>query len=128
MKRPSIALRICSLVAFAVAAMGARTQGAEISGYLIKPLHVFDGESADLKDNWAVLIREERIVAVGPATEIKADANTKTIELPGATLLPGLIDAHSHILLHPYEEVSWDDQVSRESTSLRVARATVHLR
>src|SRR4030095_3945888 len=48
--------------------------------------------------------------------------------LPGTTVLPGLIDAHSHLLLHPYNEVSWDDQVLHESLALRVARATVHAR
>jgi imidazolonepropionase-like amidohydrolase len=50
------------------------------------------------------------------------------IELPGLTLMPGLIEAHSHILLHPYSETPWNDQVARESLSLRVARATNHLR
>ncbi|MGH6628813.1 MAG: metal-dependent hydrolase family protein, partial [Burkholderiales bacterium] len=47
---------------------------------------------------------------------------------PGMTLLPGLIDAHSHVLLHPYSETSWNDQVAHESQALRVARATNHLR
>jgi imidazolonepropionase-like amidohydrolase len=42
--------------------------------------------------------------------------------------MPGLIDAHSHILLHPYSETVWNDQVAREALSLRVARATNHLR
>ncbi len=128
MKRPRISLRNCLVVVFAFAAIFSRSQGAEPSSYLIKPGHVFDGESAAVKDNWSVLVRGDRIAAAGPTAEIKTDANTKEIELPGATLLPGLIDAHSHILLHPYEEVSWDDQVARESASLRVARATVHLR
>ncbi len=50
------------------------------------------------------------------------------IDLPGLTLLPGLIEAHSHVLLHPYSETPWNDQVARESLSLRVARATNHLR
>jgi imidazolonepropionase-like amidohydrolase len=42
--------------------------------------------------------------------------------------MPGLIEAHSHVLLHPYSETVWNDQVARESLSLRVARATNHLR
>jgi imidazolonepropionase-like amidohydrolase len=50
------------------------------------------------------------------------------IEAPGATLMPGLIEAHSHALLHPYNETPWNDQVAREHLSLRVARATNHLR
>src|SRR5690242_12683093 len=96
--------------------------------YLLKPAHVFDGESAQLHDNWVVLVRGQKIEAAGPAGEVKAPADAKAIELRGMTLMPGLIDAHSHILLHPYSETVWNDQVAREALSLRVARATNHLR
>ena len=94
--------------------------------YLLKPAHVWDGESAQLHNNWSVLIRGEKIEAVGPAGAVPAGATV--IDLPGLTLMPGLIEAHSHILLHPYTETVWNDQVARESLSLRVARATNHLR
>jgi imidazolonepropionase-like amidohydrolase len=96
--------------------------------YLLKPAHIFDGDSAQLHDNWVVLVRGERIEAVGPASEVKAPPDTKVIDLPGMTLMPGLIEAHSHILLHPYSETVWNDQVAHEALSLRVARATNHLR
>src|SRR5882762_6923268 len=96
--------------------------------YLLRPAHVFDGERAQLHDGWVVLVRGELIEAVGPATQIKAPADAKVIELPGLTLMPGLIEAHSHVLLHPYSETLWNDQVAHESLSLRVARATNHLR
>ena len=96
--------------------------------YLLKPARIFDGESAQLRDRWVVLVHNQKIEAVGPANEIKAPANAKVIELPGMTLMPGLIDAHSHILLHPYSETIWNDQVAKEALSLRVARATNHLR
>lgn len=96
--------------------------------YLLKPAHTFDGESAQLHDNWVVLVRGNKIEAVGPANEVKAPADAKVIELPGLTLMPGLIEAHSHILLHPYSETLWNDQVAHEALSLRVARATNHLR
>jgi len=96
--------------------------------YLLKPAHVFDGESAQLHDNWAILVRGQKIEAVGPTATIKAPADAKVIELAGLTLMPGLIEAHSHILLHPYSETVWNDQVAHESLSLRVARATNHLR
>jgi imidazolonepropionase-like amidohydrolase len=98
------------------------------SVYLLKPAHIFDGESAQLHDGWVVLVRGEKIEAVGPANEIKAPAEAKVIELPGMTLMPGLIEAHSHVLLHPYSETVWNDQVAREALSLRIARATNHLR
>ncbi len=96
--------------------------------YLLKPSAVFDGESAQLHDGWVVLVRGEKIEAVGSASEINAPVDAKVIDLPGMTLMPGLIDAHSHILLHPYSETVWNDQVAREALSLRVARATNHLR
>jgi imidazolonepropionase-like amidohydrolase len=96
--------------------------------YLFKPAHIFDGESAQLHDGWVVLVRGEKIEAFGPISEINAPAEAKVIELPGMTLMPGLIEAHSHVLLHPYSETVWNDQVAREALSLRVARATNHLR
>ena len=96
--------------------------------YLLKPAHVFDGESAQLHAGWSVLVRGEKIEAAGPAGEIKAPSDAKVIELAGMTLMPGLIDAHSHVMLHPYSETVWNDQVAREALSLRVARATNHLR
>lgn len=96
--------------------------------YLLKPAHIFDGESAQLHDGWVVLVRGEKIEAVGSANEIKVPREATVIELPGMTLMPGLIEAHSHILLHPYTETVWNDQVARESLSLRIARATNHLR
>lgn len=96
--------------------------------YLLKPARVFDGESAQVHDGWVVLVRGEKIAAVGPATGISVPAEAKTVELAGLTLLPGLIEAHSHVLLHPYSETVWNDQVAHESLSLRIARATNHLR
>ncbi len=96
--------------------------------YLLRPARIFDGESAQLQVGWVVLVRGEKIDAVGPASEIKTPAGASVVELPGLTLMPGLVDAHSHVLLHPYSETSWNDQVARESLSLRVARATNHLR
>jgi imidazolonepropionase-like amidohydrolase len=96
--------------------------------YLLKPAQIFDGQSAELHAGWVVLVRGEKIEAVGRASEIKAPPDAKVIDLPGMTLMPGLIDAHSHVLLHPYSETIWNDQVAREALSLRVARATNHLR
>ena len=96
--------------------------------YLLKPASVFDGESAELHKGWVVLVRGEKIEAVGSANDVKAPADAKTVDLPNLTLMPGLIEAHSHVLLHPYSETPWNDQVAHEALSLRVARATNHLR
>lgn len=94
--------------------------------YVLKPAHVFDGATAELHDNWVVVVRGEKIESAGPSSG--APAGAKTVDLPGLTLMPGLIEAHSHVLLHPYSETVWNDQVAHESLSLRVARATNHLR
>src|SRR5690606_8418638 len=67
-------------------------------------------------------------VAAGPADEVGSPAGATRIDLSGTTLLPGLIDAHSHMFLHPYDEASWNDQVLKEPLALRVARATNHAR
>jgi len=103
-------------------------QQTEQAVYLLKPTRMFDGQSAELHDNWVVLVRGEKIESVGPAAEVKAPAGASQINLEQLTLLPGLIEAHSHILLHPYSETPWNDQVAHEALSLRVARATNHLR
>src|SRR5947209_2732802 len=126
--RYMILVILCCMIAYPTG--GTQSTGAVQSDvvYLLKPGHVFDGESAQLRDGWVVLVRGERIEAVGPAGEVRAPADAKVVELPGMTLLPGLIEAHSHVLLHPYSETPWNDQVAREALSLRVARATNHLR
>src|SRR5262245_25422290 len=95
---------------------------------LLRPARVFDGVAPEAHVGWVVLVRGERIEAAGPAEQVETPKGTRTIELPKATLLPGLIDAHTHVLLHPYNEASWDDQVLRQPLALRVCRATNHLR
>lgn len=77
---------------------------------------------------WAILISGDKITAAAPAADIPVPKDAKTIELPRQTLLPGLIEGHSHMFLHPYNETSWNDQVTNESIALRTARATVHAR
>jgi imidazolonepropionase-like amidohydrolase len=95
---------------------------------LLKPARVFDGLSSRPREGWVVLVRDDRIAAVGPAKSVSAPPGASVVVLPEMTLLPGLIDAHSHLFLHPYNEASWDDQVLREPLALRVARATNHAR
>jgi imidazolonepropionase-like amidohydrolase len=118
---------ICLLSAQMFAQNPRTTQKTSQTVYLLKPGRVFDGDSAQLHNDWVVIVRDERIEAVGPASTVKAPAEAKTIDLSGTTLMPGLIEAHSHVLLHPYNETTWNDQNAHESLALRVARATVHL-
>jgi imidazolonepropionase-like amidohydrolase len=85
---------------------------------------VFDGQT--IQTGWVVVVRGRRIDAAGPATAVSVPAGARAIKLPGTTLMPGLIEGHSHLLLHPYNETSWNDQVAREPLAYRVARAVVH--
>ncbi|MBT5187612.1 MAG: amidohydrolase family protein [Kordiimonadaceae bacterium] len=100
-------------------------------GYqLLKPSGVLDVARGVLMESQQVLILDDKIVAIGSATQMNAEIpeNYKVIDLEGLTLMPGLIDAHSHVLLHPYNETSWNDQVMKESRAERVARGVIHLK
>jgi imidazolonepropionase-like amidohydrolase len=96
------------------------------SFYLLRPDKVFDGEQ--MHEGWQVLVHGSLIEATGAPGSIKTPPGTIIIDLKGATLLPGLIEGHSHLFLHPYNEVSWNDQVLKESRAERTARAVVHAR
>jgi imidazolonepropionase-like amidohydrolase len=109
---------------FALAAL-ASAAPAVADSYLLVPDRVFDG--FEMHEGWAVAVSDGEIAAAGPRAELVA-AYDEVLELPGRTLLPGLIEGHSHLLLHPYDETSWNDQVLKESHALRVARATEHAR
>lgn len=93
---------------------------------LLRPDQVFDGVNPEAHTGWQVLVRGDRIEAAGPNLTVPADA--RVVDLPGMTLMPGMIEGHSHLFLHPYNETSWDDQVLHEPLALRTARATVSAR
>jgi imidazolonepropionase-like amidohydrolase len=120
---PPFRVVAAALVTFVVLPVAAQTPEL-----LLRPLQVWDGMADAPVRGHVVLVRGERIVAVGSASSVAAPSTARFVDLPGLTLIPGLIEAHSHVLLHPYNEASWDDQVLKESTALRVSRATVHLR
>ena len=115
---------MCSLFAavfFVFVSLGSASAQESV---LLHPDRVFDGEQ--IREGWSVLVRGGLIVEAGP--DISASGDVTRIDLPGTTLLPGLIEGHSHLLLHPYNETSWTDQVLLESHAERVARGTVHAR
>ena len=93
---------------------------------LIEPDRVFTADDQIAHPGWKVLVENNTIRAVGPA--IAVPAKTRTIRLAGATLIPGLIDLHSHLFLHPYSEAAWDDQVLKEQLAYRVLEAANHAR
>ncbi len=94
---------------------------ARMSALLLKPARVWSDGAAH--EGWSVLVRGERIAAAGAGVDA---GDAKTIDLAGLTLMPGLMDLHSHLFLHPYNEVAWDDQVLKESEAYRTVRAVRH--
>ncbi len=89
---------------------------------LLKADRVFDGEM--MHTGWSVLVKNNMIEQAGEIQN--APAGTETINLPGTTLMPGMIEGHSHLFLHPYNETAWNDQVLKESRAERTARAVNH--
>jgi imidazolonepropionase-like amidohydrolase len=100
-------------------ATAAASEPAEESSILLRPARVFDG--AEMHADWQVVVKGDRIVAAG--ANIQAPSGAREIPLPGQTLMPGMIEGHSHLFLHPYNETTWDDQVLHESVALRTVRA-----
>lgn len=116
---------VCALLALAGAAVLHGQTATPAAVTLLRPARVFDGVA--MHDGWGVRVRGTRIDAAGPLASL-ATADARVVDLPGTTLMPGLIEGHSHILLHPYNETLWEDQVLREGLALRAARAVNHLR
>jgi len=110
----------------ACAALPALLAAQAPQAVVLRPARVFDG--AALRSGWEVVVVGDRITAAGPAGSVTAPEGARVIELTGLTLMPGMIEGHSHLLLHPYNETSWDDQVLKEPLALRIARATVAAR
>jgi imidazolonepropionase-like amidohydrolase len=118
-------MRFLILIALSLLLLPGAAFGEE-PALLLRPARVFDGVDPRPHEGWSVLVRGDRIEAAGPA--LAAPAGARVIELPGTTLMPGLIEGHSHLFLHPYDETSWDDQVLKEPLALRTARAVNHAR
>src|SRR5262245_27879307 len=97
----------------AIFACYAHVQAEDQTPFVLKPSRVFDGISDSVRADWVVVVRGNRIERVGPGRDISV-TGARVVDLPGQTLVPGLIDAHSHVLLHPYNEALWDDQVLKE--------------
>jgi imidazolonepropionase-like amidohydrolase len=124
---PSRLLALVAVTALALPLVGvARQPVAPPPAFLLEPARVYDG--AAMHEGWGVLVRGRTIEAAGPSTTLTPPAGVERVPLAGLTLMPGLIEGHSHLLLHPYNETAWNDQVLREPIAYRVARATVSAR
>ena len=104
-------------------ALTGSARAAEPARYLLEPAAVWSPGDAQPHAGWVVAVEGDRIVGVGPKGSVKAAAGAQVVALPGQTLIPGLIELHSHLLLHAYNEAAWDDQVLKEAPTYRVLRA-----
>ncbi len=92
--------------------------------YFITADRLFDGET--MHTDWALLVQDNKIIAVGPTQSIKVPDGTTKINYTNSTVMPGMIEGHSHLMLYPYNITDWDTQVLKETDSYRTVRATVH--
>ncbi|MBX3700055.1 MAG: amidohydrolase family protein [Dokdonella sp.] len=117
-----------SSLALLALVFGGGQAGAASGDILLLPAKVWTGQGDQAQTGLAVLVHAGAIAAVGPVDTLTVPADARRIELPGATLTPGLIDLHSHLFLHPYNEVSWNDQVLKEPQDYRTLLAARHAR
>src|ERR1044071_9948405 len=113
------------LIVAAAGGIRVHGQAANTAAVVLRPARVFDG--AAMHEGWAVRVVGDRIDAAGPAASINC-GTARVVDLAGFTLTPGLVEGHSHVLLHPYNEAQWEFQVAHEPLALRTARAGNHLR
>lgn len=92
--------------------------------YYLTADRIFDGDQ--MHEGWAVIVENDKIISIGSKEKVKEPSGAIKINYPNSTLLPGLIEGHSHLLLYPYNITDWDTQVLKETDSYRTARATVH--
>ncbi|HSS08192.1 MAG TPA: amidohydrolase family protein, partial [Rhodanobacteraceae bacterium] len=119
--------KIATLLTLAVALVPCVAAAAAVADIVLVPAKVWTGSGDRAEADWAVRVHDGAIVSVGPAGKLDTQGATR-VELPGATLTPGLIDLHSHLFLHPYNETSWNDQVLKEPQDYRTLEAAEHAR
>jgi len=120
------------LVTWSLCATAQTAQQPQPPGsYVIRAAHMIDGKSDNVQNDVAVVVEGERIVAVGTQSQVASRIPTgaRTIDLGGATILPGLIDNHTHVLLQgDITSADYDEQLLKESIPYRAIRATAAVR
>ncbi len=126
----AVCLRVLGcLVMLAAPIVGAPPSDANTTRpLLLVPDAVWDGQKDAPQKGFVVLIKGSRIQAVGLPADVQAPSDAEQVQLPGTTLMPGLIEGHSHLFLHPYSETLWDDQVLKEPLGFRMVEAVAHAR
>jgi imidazolonepropionase-like amidohydrolase len=119
---------LCAVMLLSLCAVAVQGPTDKSASFVLRPARVFDAVDGKMSEGWAVVVSGNRIAAAGPAGTLQVPAGAQTIELPEMTLLPGLMDIHSHIFLHPYSETLWNDQVLKEAPAFRTVKAVNNMR
>jgi imidazolonepropionase-like amidohydrolase len=131
----SLARRACATLALMAAAAPAAAQAPPAAGpaddavTVIRAGTLIDGVNAPRRDQ-LIVIQGGRIASVGEAASARVPSGADVIDLSGATVLPGLIDSHTHIFLQGEDpaEGGYDAQLLFHGLAYRAARATVAAR
>lgn len=119
-------LRFLSFFIALSAFLAAPLLAVDSQAIVLRPAQVWTAEDSSMHPDWVIVVQGNRILAIGPKKDVAIPSSAKGIDLPGMTVLPGLMDLHSHLLLHPYNETLWDDQVLKEPPAYRTLRAAKH--
>jgi imidazolonepropionase-like amidohydrolase len=117
-------MRYLFLLGIFLFSLASHSQPTQSVTYYITADRVFDGER--MHQGWAVVVKGDKIISAGSKESVKEPLGAFKINYGNSTLLPGLIEGHSHLFLYPYNQTDWDTQVLKETDSYRTARATVH--
>src|SRR6266496_962455 len=121
MRCPALVAGLASAVVAASTLAAQATPAPRTQPTLLKAGRLIDGRTDQVQTNVGILIDGDRIRAVGPLTQVQAQAqNAKVIDLSQMTVLPGFIDTHTHLLLQgdPTSE-SYDTQLLNQSIAYR---------
>lgn len=111
-----------------LAAAGLAAPAVATQDLLITGARVLSSDGERFRDGLAIVIQGGHITTIAPADTVAVAPTTPHVDARGLWVVPGLVDLHTHLLLHPYDETSWNDQVLTESLELRTIRATVAAR
>jgi len=118
MAQPSQKFIVCCLTAILLAGGMAAAQSPAPRHVVIRPGHLLDVKTGNTLSGQAIVIEDDKIVSVGPAADAKLAPGTETIDLPSATVLPGLIDAHTHLTADT-------NQIGYQALGISVPRAAL---
>ena len=114
------------ITALSVVAAVAPLRAQTAKPVAIKAVRLFDPRSESLLRDQVVLIQGDRVVEAGPSERVRIPPVAQVIDLGQATVLPGLIDAHTHLFLTGESAGRYDEQLLKESWQFRTIEAIVN--